>query len=32
MVFGGAGLIFDEFREKCGDLVRGQRCLNESVN
>ena len=26
-VFGGAGLVFDEFREKRGNLVRGQGCL-----
>ena len=27
-VSGGGGLVFDEFREKGGNLVRGQGCLD----
>jgi len=31
-VFGGAGIKVDKFREKGGDVVRGQRCLDRNMD
>ena len=32
LIFGGAGIEVDEFREKGGDVVRGQGCLYQNMD
>jgi len=32
LIFGGAGIEVDEFREKGGNVVRGQRCLDQNMD